>query len=119
MSSNNSIKKITNSETGIIKVNVESDNAVYTLQLLSSKNEIIESASSLNSSDNSYVFTNLKPGEYKLRILEDVNKNGQWDLGNFNTNTPPEPIHYFLSEEGQPNITLRANWELGPLKFAF
>ena len=48
----------------------------------------------------------LAPGNYNLRIITDLNKNGRWDSGRYDLMQQPEPI--FLKELEQ----LRANWDL-------
>lgn len=54
-----------------------------------------------------YLIPNLLPGEYRIRVIEDLNSNQQWDVANLKTNQLAEPIYH------HPNIiTLKANWEL-------
>jgi uncharacterized protein (DUF2141 family) len=47
-----------------------------------------------------------KPGEYELRILFDVNRNGIWDTGNFKLKRQPEIVQSLPRK-----LTIRANWE--------
>ena len=54
-----------------------------------------------------YNFPFIKAGNYRLRVIEDRNRNRKWDTGNFLGRLLPEPIHYFAKE-----IELRANWEV-------
>jgi len=42
-----------------------------------------------------------------LRLIEDKNKNRQWDTGNFLEHRQPERVWYLPKE-----IELRANWEV-------
>ena len=47
------------------------------------------------------------PGEYSLRIFDDVNGNDKWDTGKFfGKKRQPEIVHP-LSQ----NITIKANWD--------
>jgi len=47
------------------------------------------------------------PGDYSLRVFDDVNDNGKWDPGNFfGQKRQPEIVHSIL----QP-ITVKANWD--------
>ncbi len=55
----------------------------------------------------SFDFQHVEPGLYELRAIEDNNKNGLWDLGNFRTKTKPEAIHYFPTK-----IKLKANFQI-------
>ena len=54
-----------------------------------------------------YNFPFVKAGNYRLRVIEDRNRNRKWDTGNFLGHLLPEPVHYFAKE-----IELRANWEI-------
>ena len=54
-----------------------------------------------------YNFPFVKAGNYRLRVIEDRNRNRKWDTGNFLRRLLPEPVHYFAKE-----IELRANWEV-------
>ena len=49
----------------------------------------------------------LVPAQYTLRLIEDLNQNGQWDSGNFEKHIQPEPIHYLPQV-----VNLRSNWEM-------
>lgn len=55
---------------------------------------------------NIVLFDRLLPGNYAIRILEDKNKNGRWDAGDYNQNIQPERYYYLDTE---PKV--RANWE--------
>jgi len=54
-----------------------------------------------------YNFPFVKAGNYRLRVIEDRNRNRKWDTGNFLGRLLPEPLYYFAKE-----IELRANWEV-------
>ena len=54
-----------------------------------------------------YNFPFVKAGNYRLRVIEDRNRNRKWDTGNFLGRLLPEPVYYFAKE-----IELRANWEI-------
>ena len=54
-----------------------------------------------------YNFPFVKAGNYRLRVIEDRNRNKKWDTGNFLGRLLPEPVRYFAKE-----IELRAHWEV-------
>jgi len=58
-------------------------------------------------SEQDFVFSNLKPGKYKLRLIYDDNGNEQWDPGNFLKQLMPEEVKYFPDV-----INLKANWDI-------
>jgi hypothetical protein len=51
--------------------------------------------------------THLVAGKYHLRIIEDLNKNGRWDTGNYLRGQLPEPVIVFT----QP-IVIKAGWKI-------
>ena len=53
----------------------------------------------------------VKPGTYGIRLVEDVNGNGQWDAGDYFAKVQPEPVRYFSGEKGQNELKVRQNWE--------
>ena len=54
-----------------------------------------------------FLFANLKPGKYKLRLIYDDNGNEHWDPGNFLKGLMPEDVKYFPDV-----IDLKANWDI-------
>lgn len=61
------------------------------------------------------VFEYLEPDTYTARVIIDRDKNGTWTPGNFLKKIPIERIYYYKSPKNDKKITLKANWELGPL----
>lgn len=86
---------------GIIRLNLQTDQTHYIVQLMSKS-----TVAAQQSNCTECVFTKLEPGNYWVRILIDSNQNGQWDIGNYRSNRPAEPIIYFKEE-----TTLRANFD--------
>ena len=85
------------------------------LKLPEGKNYILQMLDEKENSVNEKYFTKseviqyeyLKPQVYKLKIIEDLNGNKQWDTGNFLKQLQPEKTFYYA----QP-LTIRANWDL-------
>jgi hypothetical protein len=59
------------------------------------------------------------PGDYHLRLVIDRDNNHEWSPGNYLQNQEPETIVFYKNEKGTLPITLKANWELGPLLIRF
>ena len=62
---------------------------------------------------NSYPLTSTKlniklfnPGDYEIRILEDINKNGIWDPGNYHLKIQPEKVFAIPQK-----VNIRGDWE--------
>ncbi len=53
-----------------------------------------------------YYFKFLAPETYIVKVIEDSNKNGRWDTGNYEKKLLSECVYYFRKE-----IELRSNWE--------
>ncbi len=51
-------------------------------------------------------WTFLKPGNYMIKAIGDINHNGKWDTGSFLQHLQPEPVVYFPEM-----IEVRSNWE--------
>ena len=77
----------------------------YILQLLNKNKNVIEERS--GNTFNDEIYTNLEPGEYHFRLIEDRNNNGYWDSGNYLEKKQPEPIYNFGT-----SLTVRSNWDL-------
>ena len=82
----------------------------FELQLLDDKFQII---ASLNSPKGSYMFTDMPPGTYRLRVLIDADSDGHWRGGDPKLLLLPEPI--FLAPK---SIQIRAGFDMvEPLTF--
>lgn len=55
-------------------------------------------------------FPYIKADTYIIRIIEDVNKNGIWDTGNYLNQLSPERVSY-LYKEKENEFVLRSGWE--------
>lgn len=89
-------------DVGLIKGSINTEFTSYFIQLLDKSGKVIRELESKQS----FIFYNLSPGEYRIRILIDNNGDGEWSLGNILENIPPEEI-YFYPEP----LIIRANWE--------
>ena len=88
-------------QLAILRGKIISTHPGHIVQLLSSGKLVMETYVK-----DAYVFRNVKPGDYSIRVLADQNGDGQWSPGNIVTQTPAEPIKHF-----QGPVQLRANWE--------
>ncbi|OYX18843.1 MAG: hypothetical protein B7Z16_08370 [Algoriphagus sp. 32-45-6] len=78
---------------------------------MDSKNEI---ARQIQLTDgNEFAFRLVEPGNYKIRVIEDLNGNGRWDPANFSEKRNAERVFYYRGGEPQTDqITIRAGWTL-------
>jgi len=53
-----------------------------------------------------YEFPFLKPGDYQIKFIHDLNGNGEWDTGDYLKKLQPEPVEFLPVK-----ITVRSNWD--------
>jgi uncharacterized protein (DUF2141 family) len=75
------------------------------LQLLNEKGQVVRFAEV--GSAKTLEFMHLDPGEYKIRIVYDLNNSGKWDPGDYDTHLQPEKVIYFPGR-----ATIRADWDV-------
>jgi uncharacterized protein (DUF2141 family) len=110
-----SLKPTTLESTGVILTNIKTKATHYIIQLLTRDFQIV------HSSYNTPVatFEDLQPGDYRIRLIIDDNQDGEWTPGNFFKNQQPETAIFYKNDKQNTVITLKANWELGPLLITY
>lgn len=98
------INVLTEREIGSLEVKLDGFSSALVIDLL--KNGKLEERIPLRKGIDSYVFTNLLPGEYTFRLTVDKNENGRWDGGNWLDKTLPEEVKMY----SKPN-RVRGNWD--------
>ena len=93
------------SDYGLLIVNIETlKKYPIIVELLDTKEKIIQSKYIQGEFDEC-IFENINPGDYNLRLINDINKNFKWDSGSYlNKIKPEETIH------SSERIKIRANW---------
>lgn len=75
------------------------------VQIIKEQGEIIDEIYA--EKEQEYVFSNLVPSNYLIRIIYDDNKNKKWDTGNFLLKKQPEEVIYIKTV-----LDVRANWDI-------
>lgn len=83
----------------------------FFIEVLNANKTVVRTSSNKTKAD----FHDLIPGEYTLRLILDRNKNGTWDIGNYEKKQEPELVYFYYDEKGSQKFNLKANWEYGPL----
>jgi hypothetical protein len=78
----------------------------YILQLVDTKEENIARSTTLNGSTK-LTFNYLLPNTYRIKLIEDANRNGKWDNGDLDKQKFPEKVFYYKNE-----IVVRAYWDV-------
>ena len=89
---------------GIIHVDVSQFEQNVIVELLQN-NKVVQKV--LNFDGSKISFSNIEPGLYQFRVIEDLNANFKWDPGNRALNLQPEKVYNFSKP-----TTVRANWEI-------
>ena len=103
-------KMFTPDQLGILNLEVDVTYDNFIVELLNSKNEVIER----RYNEHEIRFTNLLPATYYVRVLQDIDQDKFWDPGNIYSNRPPEDVLHYINPENKKDVILRANWEIGP-----
>jgi len=109
------IKTLSSEKTATLEIQIKTLQKSFIIQLLNGSGIVLESVKNVKN----YIFKNLDPVTYKLRVIDDKNANGQWDTVNILTRTEAEPVHYYKSQEGRTDIATRENSDIGPLILTF
>lgn len=59
-----------------------------------------------------YTINFVSPGEIRIRIIEDNNRNGVWDAGDVVNRLQPERSEMFINEKGEDLFATKANWDI-------
>ena len=102
-----STKKIEDYGNIFLRVKHESPHS-YIIELL--KNDEVVRRYDTPAEGNNFRFELLDPGKYSVRLIEDANKNKQWDTGSYLEKIQPEKVIYYWKE-----IDLRANWDMNEI----
>lgn len=96
--------------TLIVNVIGKDEEAEYVLQLLDGSGR--QMAEKRHVRTGSYTFRYLPEGEVRLRVIEDLNRNGKWDGGDLIKRMQPELSAMYLTAEGDQEIPTKVNWEI-------
>ena len=107
---------IRNDDIASIEGMVNTSSEYIIVQLLNSRTKNIIATST----DKEYKFNFLGPGQYLIRVIDDLNGNGKWDIGNILTGETPEPVHYYYDDFYNTRlIELRKRWEQVDINISF
>lgn len=94
-----------------LKINLKAkgDGANYVVQLLNASGSILQEKSTMGGA---LQFNYVPAGEVKLRVVEDMNRNGKWDSGNVVEGRQPERTEIYSDAEGVDTFATKVNWEI-------
>ncbi|MFY8019565.1 MAG: Ig-like domain-containing protein [Bacteroidia bacterium] len=98
----------TSKETGNLILHIDNKNKEnYLIQVVSidEKETVIKEFINTKTEDVQLLYLN--PAEIKLKVIQDINKNGKWDRANWIEKSQAEPIAYLNQK-----ISIRAFWDV-------
>jgi uncharacterized protein (DUF2141 family) len=90
-------------QTGTLSGAIQTKYKSYQIQLVDAN---FQPVMVLDSPKNRYVFSNIAPGTYRVRVLIDADADGTWRGGDPQFRLPAEPVYLFPKK-----LDVRANWE--------
>jgi uncharacterized protein (DUF2141 family) len=91
-----------------IKLKTEHPDKYYVIKLLHAEsNEVVKEFYFTGNGEKKITVSDVLAGKYKFMVIEDVNKNGEWDTGNFEKKIQPENIFTY-----QDTYELKGGWDL-------
>jgi hypothetical protein len=79
----------------------------YIIRLLSENNELMKEFYFTGNGERKVTVENILAGSYKFVVIDDVNKNGEWDTGDFKNKKQPEKIFTYKDK-----YELKGGWDL-------
>ena len=97
---------------GTIILNIKGKNpdSEYIVQLLDPTDNTLQERAHLTTGE--HYFRYINPAEVRIKVIEDLNKNGKWDGGSLPERRQPERVELFVGPDGKEAIMAKENWEL-------
>lgn len=104
------IKPVYADDLSIINIEIQTDEENFIVELVDNNFKVIRQVKN----QRKVRFEDVVPGDYKIRLIIDENRNGMWDPGNYFKDIEPEKVIYYESADGSTTIKgVKANWEIG------
>lgn len=97
------------SNYGNIRISLKTDHPekFYTIKLLNTAGETVHDFSITGNEEKLVTVENILEGSYKFIVIEDTNKNGKWDTGDFKKKIQPEKVFTYKDV-----YQLKGGWDL-------
>lgn len=104
-------KFVTNTKDnyGNLKITLKTEHPekYYVIKLLNSNNAVVKEFYFTGNGERKVTVENILAGSYKFLVIDDENKNGEWDSGNFQRRIQPEKIFTYKDV-----YQLKGGWDL-------
>jgi len=95
----------TRNSFGRLTINVQNGKGDLIVQLLDNKENIVAVRKLKN--EGPAEFPMLEKGNYRVRVIYDLNGDGKWTTGDYSLKRQPEPVSYYPGE-----IEVKIDWEI-------
>jgi hypothetical protein len=96
---------------GKLTLSISNCQGASIIQLLNSTEKLISEAKIIK--DGKVIFPLLEGGLYRLKVIYDLNGDGEWTTGDYLTGRQPEPVSYYESEvEMKSNFEIDQDWNI-------
>ena len=96
--------------TLVFHIQGETPQSEYIVELIDENGKVIEQRNHLTTG--THRFRYIPAGNIRVRVVDDRNRNGQWDTGSLLALRQPERVEMFVGPDGQETIVAKVNWEL-------
>jgi hypothetical protein len=90
-----------------ITLKTEHSENYYLVRLLNESNEVMKELPFTGDRERKVAIDNIPAGSYKFLVIEDANKNGEWDTGNFTNKIQPEKVFTY-----KDTYQIKGGWDL-------
>ena len=90
-----------------IALKTEHPEKYYIIRLLNTNNELVKEFYFTGNGERKVSVDNILAGSYKFMVIDDENKNGEWDTGDFKNKRQAERIYTY-----KDNYQLKGGWDL-------
>jgi uncharacterized protein (DUF2141 family) len=95
---------------GKLIIEIINSNKQYILQLMKDKDKKVTQEKIVDGNGVT-VFQYLNAGKYRIRLIEDLNRNGKWDTGSYLGKKQAERVLYIVFSTGETLLEIRTNRE--------
>lgn len=103
------VSKVEDYATLRLKVTPRYEGDLYILQLVDANGTLLREERGVGAGEHTMLY--VPAGDMRLRIIEDVNGNGEWDGGNLVERRQSERAEFYKNDEQEELFTTKTGWE--------
>lgn len=103
------VSKVEDYATLRLKVTPRHEGDLYILQLVDANGTLLREERGVGAGEHTMLY--VPAGDMRLRIIEDVNGNGEWDGGNLVERRQSERAEFYKNDEQEELFTTKTGWE--------